>query len=143
MLLTDHQQGSQDPLLSGLECMHTCVWFTPDRLFLNPLGLQLLPSETPVFLSCPTAPAYSYPPGDLWSDCLDSLSLFHCTHADLYPSLTQNPCVLSQQGLSCSLRSDLFLTAKAEQLNHPILPFFSSCKWSHFFLQGLSESAFF
>lgn len=59
MLLADHQQGSQDPLLSGLVCMHTCVWFTSDRLFQNPLGLQLLPS--PVFLSCPTAPAYSAP----------------------------------------------------------------------------------
>lgn len=38
MLLADHQQRSQDPLLSGLVCMHTCVWFTPDRLFQNPLG---------------------------------------------------------------------------------------------------------
>lgn len=112
ILLTDHQQGPKDPLLSGLGCVHTCVWLIPDRLFQNPLKLQLLPLEAPSFSQLSHSPCYSHPPGGLWSTCLDSLSLFHCTHADLYPSLTQHPRALSQQGLPCSLRSDLyFLTA--------------------------------
>lgn len=45
-------------------------------------------------------------------------TVHHHTQASLYTSLTQRPSVLSQWGLSCSLRSDLYsLTAQADLPN--------------------------
>lgn len=47
-----------------------------------------------------------------------STTVHHHTQASLYTSLTQRPSVLSQWGLSCSLRSDLYsLTAQADLPN--------------------------